>query len=120
MTARAVGPPELAAGGGIVGDDGLRARGDELTPAAAVDDDRRCPAAPVFARDFPDLLARLAIERDDERARAHLLIALQDHELLEEDRRRAGAETCFGHPAERRLPLQVAVDIEREECPRVD
>ena len=59
----------------------------------------------------PDLLARLPLERDDVRARAHFLVALQNQQILIDDRRRAGPEARLDDAAEVRLPGQVALEV---------
>src|SRR5438105_4556009 len=82
-------PPSFLAGGRIVRNHRFGARGDELVVIADPYQERRRPASPVGTRRSPDFPAGRAIERDDEGAGTHFLIALENHQILVQHRRRA-------------------------------
>ena len=120
MALGSIRAPEFVAGARIVGDDFLCARRDELDAVAGADDERRRPAPPRRPIAAPHFPAVAAIERHDERAGAHLLIVLEDDELLEQHRRRPRTHAGLGDAAERLLPQQVAVEVEHVQAGRFE
>src|SRR4029453_1094195 len=102
--------PEFLAGGRIVRDRRFIARPPQFLSPRGLDDYRRAPADLDLAFRPPGLLPRLLVVGDDLRVVAGVLVALDDHETLEEHGRRARSQ------AERReflnhLPHETAVEV---------
>ena len=113
MALGAIRAPELTTGPRVVRNDDFCSCRDHLDAGRRAHDERRRPAPSGGPRLPPHLAAVRPIERDDERAIAHFLIALQDEQVLEDDGRRARAHSRLGDPAKGFLPEQFAVEIER-------
>ena len=73
--------------------------------------DRRGPAGLDRPRRLPHLLAGLDVVGQQQRLLALVLVALDDHQVLEQHRRGAGAHAQQRELADVGLPLQVAVDV---------
>src|SRR5688572_18518684 len=103
--------PQLFAGRRIVRDDRLGATRDQFSALSRLHEQRCGPTDLHLARRLPNFLARLLVKRDDERRSTVLFISLHDHEVLENDRRRAGAHTDRTHFPEVRFPRELAVEV---------
>ena len=107
----ALAAPQFRPGFRVVADDELVAVGDELGSPRRRHDDGRGPAGFDGSRRPPRFLARLDVVGQQQRLLPLVLVALDDDEVLEQDRRGARA-----HPEQRKLadvglPLEVAVDV---------
>src|SRR5205085_4620559 len=60
---------------------------------------------------LPNFLPRLLVERHDEGRRAILFITLHDHEVVEENRRRAGPHANCAEISERCFPRELAFEV---------
>ena len=100
--------PQLLAAGRVVGDDELRRVRHQLDAPPGIDEDRRRPGDLHVALRPPGFLARALVVGDDRRTLAVVLVALNDHEVLVQNRR--GART---HAKRRKvlhdLPRELAV-----------